>query len=535
MSTSEQRISQLELKAIQQEHLISLGEKMATTRNRKDLWNVITTPLLDFFHAKFYTLCLINEDGKSHAPFIFSDEKKIMQRTAESPIIHGGSPIDDGIFNEALAAKKPIIYNLRKVMKNAKVPPYVYHWYNNGIEEMMLVKIDIAQETRGMLYLYASELHSFHKEQFDFLKSVTNFIGICVSNILANEKIEFQLHSIKDLKKQLEKENTILKEEQFSDKGFSKLIGKSIKMQEVNHLISQVAKVDSTVLLLGETGTGKEVVANAIHGASKRKDKLMVKVNCAALPESLIESELFGHEKGSFTGAINRRIGKFELANNSTIFLDEIGELPILAQSKLLRVLQEKEIERIGGKKTINVDVRIIAATNRNLEEDVRSGRFRSDLFYRLHVFSIQLPTLQERPDDILPLANYFLHKFSKLTGKQVEKFSTKANKQLENYSWPGNIRELEHLIERTVLLNQGPRIQEISLPNELSKNNFPINNISQIVPLDIMERQYIVQVVNSCNGKISGIGGAAEKLGLPATTLISKMHKLGIKKQIFK
>ncbi|WP_225321294.1 GAF domain-containing protein [Rhizosphaericola mali] len=207
MPTNEQFISQLQQKEQQQEHLILLSEKLATARNRKDLWNVITAPLLAFFHAKFYTLCLINEDGKSHAPFLYSDEKNILQRTEESPIIHGGLPIDDGIFQEALKTKKPTIFHLRKVMKNTKVPPYVYHWYNNGIEEMMLVRIDIGQETRGMLYLYASKLNSFHKEQFEFLKSIANFIGICVSNILANEKIEIQLNAIQQLKKQLEKEN----------------------------------------------------------------------------------------------------------------------------------------------------------------------------------------------------------------------------------------------------------------------------------------------------------------------------------------
>ncbi|WP_225321295.1 sigma-54 interaction domain-containing protein [Rhizosphaericola mali] len=313
------------------------------------------------------------------------------------------------------------------------------------------------------------------------------------------------------------------------------MIGNSPEIQEVYQLISQVAKVDSTVLLLGETGTGKEVVANAIHNTSNRKDKLMVKVNCAALPESLIESELFGHEKGSFTGAIDRRIGKFELANNATIFLDEIGELPLQLQTKLLRVLQEKEIERIGGKKTIPVNVRIIAATNRNLEADVKAGKFRSDLYYRLHVFPIHLPSLQERREDIAALANYFLHKFSKLTGKKVEKFAPKAIKTLENYNWPGNIRELEHLIERTVLLSKDVVIQDIALPNSIQHKPENALALDQIVTLEAMEKQYILQIVNICKGKISGVGGAAEKLGIPSTTLISKMQKLGIKKKIFK
>ncbi len=236
-------------------------------------------------------------------------------------------------------------------------------------------------------------------------------------------------------------------------------------MQKVYRLMSLVAESNSTVLILGETGTGKELIARAIHNASLRKDKLMVKVNCAAMPANLIESELFGHERGAFTGAIERRIGKFELANTSTLFLDEIGEMPLEAQVKLLRVLQERELERVGGKNSIKVDVRIIVATNRNLEEEVKAGRFRSDLYYRLNVFPISLPPLRERIEDIEALANFFLNKYNKNTGKHISKISSKVMQQLRSYLWPGNVRELEHLVERSILLTSDSILREIYLP----------------------------------------------------------------------
>jgi len=228
-----------------------------------------------------------------------------------------------------------------------------------------------------------------------------------------------------------------------------------------------VADSDSTTLLLAETGTGKELIAKAIHNASLRKNKLMVKVNCAALATNLIESELFGHEKGSFTGAVERRIGKFELANKGTLFLDEIGEMPLETQVKLLRVIQERELERVGGSTTIKVDVRIIAATNRNLEEEVKAGRFRSDLYYRLNVFPITLPPLRERIVDIEPLAEFFLGRYSLQSGKAVTGIAPKAMAKLKAYHWPGNIRELEHLIERSVLLAEGRVLQDIHLPHQ--------------------------------------------------------------------
>jgi transcriptional regulator with GAF, ATPase, and Fis domain len=279
------------------------------------------------------------------------------------------------------------------------------------------------------------------------------------------------------------------------------------------------------VLLLGETGTGKELIARAIHNSSPRKDKPMVKVNCAALPAGLIESELFGHERGAFTGAVERRVGKFELAHNGTLFLDEIGEMPLETQVKLLRVLQEREFERLGGKSMIKVNVRIICATNRNLEEEVSKGRFRADLYYRLNVFPIQLPPLRDRVQDIAPLAVFFLKRFASNNGRSISVISPSVIAELERYPWPGNVRQLEHVIERAVLLTAGGSLHEVQLPRISPDDAIADGQKS----LDEIERSHIISVLRRYNGRIGGKSGAAAALQLPATTLQSKIKKHGI------
>jgi transcriptional regulator with GAF, ATPase, and Fis domain len=284
------------------------------------------------------------------------------------------------------------------------------------------------------------------------------------------------------------------------------------------------------VLVLGETGTGKELIARDIHNSSPRRDKLMVKVNCAALPANLIESELFGHERGAFTGAIDRRIGKFELANHSSLFLDEIGELPLEAQAKLLRVIQEREVERVGGKQVIKIDVRLIAATNRNLEEEVKAGRFRADLYFRLNVFPISLPPLRDRAEDIEPLTHFFVQKFSRNTGRKIRKVSPKVIQQLRGYTWPGNVRELEHLIERSILLSTDGTLDDIYIPRNTDTEKKDIANLLNR-SLEEVERGYIIETLKRCAGKISGAGSAAEVLQIPGNTLHSKIKKFGITK----
>ncbi|WP_295793892.1 sigma 54-interacting transcriptional regulator [Mucilaginibacter sp.] len=312
---------------------------------------------------------------------------------------------------------------------------------------------------------------------------------------------------------------------------FSGIVGSSHLLLTVFDNVVQVAKSDSSVLILGESGTGKEKIAERIHSLSLRKDKPFIRINCAALPTSLIDSELFGHEKGAFTGAHERKTGRFEQAHTGTIFLDEIGELPLESQSKLLRVLQEKEIERIGGRLTIKTDVRIIAATNRNLDKEVAEGRFRLDLFYRINVFPILMPPLRERKEDIADLAAHFLNIYARKTGKTVRGISPQVLESMKRYHWPGNIRELENLIERNVLLTRDDMINSMVLPTQLEQSAAAMTAETVVTTMVEGERAHILAALKKCNGKIWGDGGAAGLLNIPPTTLNSKMKKLGIRK----
>lgn len=306
----------------------------------------------------------------------------------------------------------------------------------------------------------------------------------------------------------------------------SEIIGRSAALSAAWTKIEAVAPASTSVLLLGESGTGKERVARAIHELSTRADHPLVTVNCAALPLNLLESELFGHEKGAFTGATQRRTGKFELADKGTIFLDEIGELPLDAQVKLLRVLQEREIERVGSATTVHIDVRIIAATNRNLEKEVAEGRFRLDLYYRLNVFPVELPPLRERKEDIESLANHFLQKFAKDMQRPAPGISAAALLSLQQYEWPGNIRQLEHVIERQLILTTGNEITHFDIPDNLKTTATPVDSFTS---LEEMERAHILKALQISGGKVSGSGGAADLLSIPAQTLYSKMKKLRI------
>jgi transcriptional regulator with GAF, ATPase, and Fis domain len=289
--------------------------------------------------------------------------------------------------------------------------------------------------------------------------------------------------------------------------------------------VEQIAPTDTTVLILGETGVGKELFARAVHERSSRKARPLVKVNCAALPPNLIESELFGHEKGAFSGAHARQVGRFELANGSTVFLDEIGEFPLELQAKLLRVLQDGEFERLGNPRTVKSDVRIIAATNKNLEEEIRKGRFRQDLWYRLNGFPMTVPPLRERKDDIPVLVDFFVDKYGKKVGRSIKTIPTNAMKALREYSWPGNVRELENVIERSVVLSQSSTLKT-DLPEDLNPSAY------RDATLEDVERKHIRKVLKRTGGRIRGNKGAAEILGLKPTTLASRMKKLGIDRQ---
>jgi formate hydrogenlyase transcriptional activator len=362
---------------------------------------------------------------------------------------------------------------------------------------------------------------------------VGNVLASAVERQQADFKLLLAYDEIRQLKDYVEAENITLREEIKASFDEDELVGKSHAFQTVIHQVQQVANTDSTVLLLGRTGTGKGLIARLLHRQSRRKDRPLVTVNCAALPAELIESELFGHEKGAFTGAVARKIGRFELADGATIFLDEIGDLPIQLQAKLLRVLQEREFERLGSSTTRNVDTRVIAATNRDLDLLIDQGKFRDDLYYRLGVFPIRLPPLRERRTDIPLLVWFFITELQGPLGKTIEKIPPGAMKTLTNHDWPGNVRELRNVIERAMILTPGTTLELESAFPCYPRPNYVSPPISkqQSENLKDVERTHIVKVLEECNWKVRGIDGAAERLGLKRTTLQSRMKRLGIQR----
>ena len=362
-------------------------------------------------------------------------------------------------------------------------------------------------------------------------KPVLMGFGIDISK---QKQAEHQLRNVLSemevLKKQLEEECTYLGEEIKLMHDYENIIGESEVLNYVLYSIEQVAPTDTTVLILGESGTGKELIARAIHYGSKRKERPLIKMDCTALPANLIESELFGHEKGAFTGAVEKRIGRFELADGATIFLDEIGELPVELQQKLLRVLQDGEFERLGSSQVMHTDVRVIAATNRNLEEDVSKGRFRKDLWYRLNVFPLSIPPLRDRADDIPLLVNWIIKKVQRPLGKNIKTVPTDIMNDLKAYPWPGNVRELENVIERAVIVTPGKMLQlaaplKAPASDDSTPHNVPMKSLSE------MEKEYIMQALRKTNWNISGKYGTAELLGLNSSTLRGRMRKHGIRR----
>jgi transcriptional regulator with GAF, ATPase, and Fis domain len=342
----------------------------------------------------------------------------------------------------------------------------------------------------------------------------------------ARQEAENALEEIRQLKDQLEAERAYLQDEIKLEFNHENIIGRSDEIKYVFYKVEQIAQSDTNVLVLGETGTGKELVARAIHSLSPRKDRALVKMNCAVLPSNLIESELFGHEKGAFTNAHSRRLGRFEVADGTTLFLDEIGELPLDLQPKLLQVIENGEFERLGSSETIKVDVRIIAATNRNLEAEVRRGAFREDLWYRLNIFPITMPPLRARREDIPLLVHFFVDKISKRLGKSIRIVPVSVMDALQNYHWPGNIRELENVLERAVINSSGPKLH---LVDELKKPDKDLTEAKR--SLADVERAYIVRVLEQTQWKVSGKNSAAEILGLNRSTLRARMRKLDIRK----
>ncbi|WP_281632405.1 sigma 54-interacting response regulator [Flavobacterium luteolum] len=426
-------------------------------------------------------------------------------------------------YKKSKTDKEPIIYSEEALINNfqeAPIKALIAH--NFGIKSYLVFPLSIAAIQNYHFTFYSRNLNVYSQEHLRILSSLEPIFSQFVAKIYSKEDLNLS-----------SKKAEIKNAKVVTEEGFEGIIGNSSQMNSVFNYIRKVAPSDTSVLVLGESGTGKEKIAQSIHALSPRKDKPLVIINCGAIPENLAESLLFGHEKGAFTGALDKRIGKFELADGGTIFLDEVGEMSLELQVKLLRVLQEREIERVGGTSSMKIDVRIIAATNKNLEEEVAAGRFRMDLYYRLHVFPIMVPPLKKRKEDIPDLANHFIAVYSDKMGRKAPILSDAALQQIMNYNWPGNIRELEHVMQRAILLTDGNTIKEIELSMSSKMHPEPVSESFSIKTILENERDYILYILKKCNGKISGSGGAAEILDIHPSTLNSKIKKLEIKKGI--
>ena len=435
--------------------------------------------------------------------------------TAEDAVF----PIEGSLIGRVFSTGKPVVVatklGTRTDVLNERE---TFEIRAEGIESGLALPLNSRDRTVGVMTLGSRAESSFSPEDVDFLVRAAGQVAIAVENALA-------FGEIGELKNRLVQEKLYLEDEIRGEVDFEGIVGQSTALRHVLQLVETVAPSDSTVLLLGETGTGKELIARAIHERSRRKDRTLVKLNCAAIPTGLLESELFGHEKGAFTGAVSQRIGRLELSDKGTLFLDEVGDIPPELQPKLLRALQEREFERLGNSRTMKVDMRLVAATNRDLEKMVANHEFRSDLYYRLNVFPIRIPPLRERPEDIPLLVRYFAQKYAQRMEKQIESIPAAAIKKLTRWHWPGNIRELENFIERAVILTRGTAL-EVPL-SEIKTGAAPA--IPAAGTREWNEREEITRNLKVAGGRVGGAEGAAARMGIKRTTLISRMKKLGI------
>ncbi|MBD0905002.1 formate hydrogenlyase transcriptional activator FlhA [Klebsiella grimontii] len=438
--------------------------------------------------------------------------------------VHDQSEVDEAgtLTERVFKSKEMLLLNLHEHDPLAPYEKMLFEMWDNKIQTLCLLPLMSGNTLLGVLKLAQCDEKVFTTTNLKLLRQIAERVSIAIDNALAYREIQ-------RLKERLVDENLALTEQLNNvESEFGEIIGRSEAMNSVLKQVEMVAHSDSTVLILGETGTGKELIARAIHNLSGRNSRRMVKMNCAAMPAGLLESDLFGHERGAFTGASAQRIGRFELADKSSLFLDEVGDMPVELQPKLLRVLQEQEFERLGSNKLIHTDVRLIAATNRDLKQMVADREFRSDLYYRLNVFPIHLPPLRERPDDIPLLVKAFTFKIARRLGRNIDSIPAETLRLLSRMEWPGNVRELENVIERAVLLTRGSVLQ-LSLP-EMNIEPQPL--AAEVLPEEGEdEYQLIVRVLKESNGVVAGPKGAAQRLGLKRTTLLSRMKRLGIHK----
>ena len=428
-------------------------------------------------------------------------------------------PVGESPHGEAFTSRKPLLVSR---LERQKFPCDITAWLlSEGIRSACWLPLVRGDRAIGVLNIASLHEDAFTRDQVELLSQVANQISIAVENALA-------FRQITELKNRLAAEKIYLEDELRTEHSYDEIVGESPAWRNILQQVEIVAPTDSAVLILGETGTGKELIARAIHERSAQREHTFVKTSCAAMPAGLIESELFGHEKGAFTGALARQIGRFELANHGSLFLDEVGDIPLELQPKLLRALQEREFEHLGSVQTLKVDVRIIAATNRELAAMVARREFRNDLYYRLNVFPILLPPLRDRTADIPLLVRYFVHRHAGRIGRKIDSIPADAMEALVRWHWPGNVRELENFIERAVILSRGSVLQmpisELKSPPELSQ--------SEPVTLSAAERVHILHVLRDCHGLVGGPGGAAVRLGINRSTLNSRMRRLGISRK---
>jgi len=424
--------------------------------------------------------------------------------------------------------REPVLIDEWGQFERFKVDPATLQmWRAMGISSAAGYSLEFRGEQLGTIGFLASR--RITTEEFALLGIFADQAGLAIRNAQLYREVE-------RYRDRLERENAYLQEAIAEERGFEGIVGESPALRAVLRKVQQVAPVETTVLLTGETGTGKELIARALHQGSARRDRPLIKVNCGAIPQGVVESELFGHERGAFTGALQRRTGRFELADKGTLFMDEVGELPLDTQVKLLRVLQEHEFERVGSHRTQQVDVRLVAATNRDLEQEVAAHRFRTDLFYRLNVFPIRVPSLRERPSDIPLLVKHFLAQFQRKLAKPLKAVTAESMARLERYAWPGNIRELQNVIERACVLSPGPVVEILDELRPMSGGDSaleaPVARHDVIVTLEESERMHIRQALAATGGRMHGPDGAAALLGINPSTLRSRMKKLGITKQ---
>jgi formate hydrogenlyase transcriptional activator len=491
--------------------ILDLTNQVVSNLNFHDLLRTISASVRRVMQCDAAAIMLPEPDGahlRVHA-LDFPESKGLFAKEILIPIA-GTMP------GETFRSGRPWVLNR---LDPAEVSAEMYA---KAVGEGMNSFCDVALVSRdrllGVLALANQRENAFDEEKTAFLSQVAQQVAIGVENALA-------FGEIADLKDKLTQEKLYLEDEIRGDMDFEGIVGQSSALRHVLGLVETVAPSDSTVLLLGETGTGKELIARVIHERSRRKDRTFVKLNCAAIPTGLLESELFGHERGAFTGAISQKVGRLELADQGSLFLDEVGDIPIEIQPKLLRALQEREFERLGSTRTKRVDVRLVAATNRDLEKMIENREFRSDLYYRLNVFPIRIPPLRERPDDIPLLVRYFTQKYGRRMEKKIESIPATAMKKLASWHWPGNIRELENFIERSVILTHGTALE--APISELGNNNG--STAPKVGTREASERDEIVRILKTTNGRVAGAEGAAARMGIKRTTLISRMRKLGI------